>query len=208
MAMITEIEDFFTLGCGRCDRFATPDCSALKWSEGLHELRTICLGMGLQEALKWGHPCYMHAGRNIAIIGAFRGDFRLTFMNPSLMQDPEHVLERQGPNTQNADAIRFTDLADVSTKAAVIRAYLAESMAYAAAGIKAQKNLREIELPIEMIEAMDADPELAQAFHALTPGRQNSYAIVLKAAKAAATRMSRIEKLRAKIIAGKGANEY
>lgn len=208
MAMITEIEDFFTLGCGRCDRFATPDCSALKWSKGLHELRTICLGMGLQEALKWGHPCYMHAGRNIAIIGAFRGDFRLTFMNPSLMQDPEHVLERQGPNTQNADAIRFTDLADVSTKAAVIRAYLAESMEYAVAGIKAQKNLREIELPIEMIEAMDADPELAQAFHALTPGRQNSYAIVLKAAKAAATRMSRIEKLRAKIIAGKGANEY
>jgi uncharacterized protein YdeI (YjbR/CyaY-like superfamily) len=90
----------------------------------------------------------------------------------------------------------------------VIRAYLAESMGYAAAGIKAQNTQREIELPIEMIEAMDADPELAEAFHALTPGRQNSYVIVLKAAKAAATRVSRIGKLRAKIIAGKGANEY
>ena len=30
-----------------------------------------------------------------------------------------------------------------------------------------------------MVEAMDADPELAEAFHALTPGRQRSYVIVL-----------------------------
>lgn len=208
MVMITAIEDFFTQGCGRCERFATPDCSARLWSAGLDALREVCRGMGLQETVKWGHPCYMHAGRNIAIIGAFRGDFRLTFMNPSLMKDPEAVLERQGPNTQNADAIRFTDAAQVAAKAGVIRAYLAESMGYAAAGIKAQKILREIELPDEMIEAMDADPELAEAFHALTPGRQNSYVIVLKGAKAAATRVARIEKLRAKIIAGKGANEY
>ena len=71
------------------------------------------------------------------------------------MKDPEGVLERQGPNTQNADAIRFTDLADVGAKAAVICAYLAESMEYAAAGINAPKVIRELELPEEMIEAMD-----------------------------------------------------
>lgn len=208
MAMISVIEDFFKLGCGRCDRFTTPECSARKWSDGLNALREICQGMGLQETVKWGHPCYMHAGRNIAIFGAFRGDFRLTFMNPSLLQDPDRVLERQGPNTQNADAIRFTDPADVAAKAAIIRAYLTEAMEYAACGIKAQKTLRAIELPIEMTEAMDADPELAEAFHALTPGRQNSYAIVLKMAKTASTRLVRIEKFRAKIMAGKGANEY
>jgi uncharacterized protein YdeI (YjbR/CyaY-like superfamily) len=208
MAMITEIEDFFTLGCGRCVRFATPDCSVRKWSAGVDALREICRGLGLQETVKWGHPCYMHAGRNIAIIGAFRGDFRLTFMNATLLKDPEGVLDRQGPDTQNSDAIRFTDLVDVGAKAAVIRAYLAEAMGYAAAGIKAEKVIREIELPEEMVGAMDADPELAEAFHALTPGRQNSYVIVLKGAKAAATRVARIEKFRAKIIAGKGANEY
>jgi hypothetical protein len=39
MAMIAEIEDYFTLGCGRCDRFATTDCSARKWSAGLDALR-------------------------------------------------------------------------------------------------------------------------------------------------------------------------
>lgn len=115
--MITEIEDFFTKGCGRCDRFATPDCSVRQWQPGLIALRQICLDAGLSETVKWGHPCYMHAGRNIAILGAFRGDFRLTFFNAALLQDPAGVLERQGPNTRHPDMIRFTENAQVAALA-------------------------------------------------------------------------------------------
>jgi len=63
--MITEIEDFFTLGCGRCVRFATADCSTRQWDAGLQALRRLCLDLQLEETVKWGHPCYMHAGRNI-----------------------------------------------------------------------------------------------------------------------------------------------
>ena len=37
--MITEIEDYFTRGCGRCGRFDTPDCSARRWQEGIVALR-------------------------------------------------------------------------------------------------------------------------------------------------------------------------
>lgn len=74
--MVTDIEDYFSKGCGRCDRFATPDCATRTWQEGLSALRRICRDMGLRETVKWGHPCYKHAGRNIAIIGALRGDFR------------------------------------------------------------------------------------------------------------------------------------
>ena len=77
--MITEIEDFFTKGCGRCARFDTPDCSARVWGDGLLALRALCREAGLVETVKWGHPCYMHAGRNVALIGALRGDFRLNF---------------------------------------------------------------------------------------------------------------------------------
>ena len=54
---------------------------------------------------------------------------------------------------------------------------------------------------------MDADFELAEAFHALTPGRQRSYVINLNAAKKTETRLHRIKKFRDKIIDGKGANE-
>lgn len=205
--MITEIEDFFSKGCGRCERFATPACSANQWHDGLTGLRAICRSAGLVETVKWGHPCYMHAGRNIVLIGALQGDFRLNFFNAALMKDPDGLLERQGPNTQHPDSIRFTASGQVEARAASIRAYLLEAMAYADAGILPVKVPQAWELPDELVDAMDADPELADAFHALTPGRQRSYVIHLSSAKTAATRVSRIEKARPHILAGKGANE-
>lgn len=205
--MITDIEDYFTKGCGRCDRFDTPDCSTKLWAPGLAELRAICLDVGLTETVKWGHPCYMHADRNVAIIGAFRGDFRISFFDAALLKDPDGVLEKQGPNSKHAGTIHFERDADVGERAPTIRAYLQEMMGYVEAGIRAPKVEVEIELPDELVEAMDADPELAEAFHALTPGRQRSYVINLNGAKKSATRVSRIAKFRDKILAGKGALE-
>lgn len=207
MPMITDPDDFFTLGCGRCERFATPDCSTRPWIDGLNALRRICLDAGLEETVKWAHPCYMHAGRNIAIFGAFRGDFRLSFLNPGLLFDREGVLEPQGPNSQTPGMIRFTAVEQVAEKAPVIRAYLRQLMDHAEAGTKPPRIEREIDTPDELIEALDADPELAEAFHALTPGRRKSYLFALNQAKQSATRVARIEKFRDRIIAGKGALE-
>jgi uncharacterized protein YdeI (YjbR/CyaY-like superfamily) len=90
----------------------------------------------------------------------------------------------------------------------VIRAYLAKAMGYAETGLLPPKEPTEVDLPAELVEALDADPELAEAFAALTPGRQQSYAILLSSAKTSATRVARIEKARGKILAGKGATEY
>ena len=205
--MITDIEDYFSKGCGRCERFATPECSTRHWAGGLGDLRKICRESGLFETVKWGHPCYVHEGRNVAIIGAFRGDFRLNFFNAALMKDPESLLEKQGPNTQHAGMIRFTDNAQVARMGPVILSYLKEAKGYAEAGIKPPREERDIELPDELVEALDADPDLAEAFHALTPGRQRSYVINLNSAKTSATRMSRIAKFREKILSGKGATE-
>ncbi|MEC9196325.1 MAG: YdeI/OmpD-associated family protein [Pseudomonadota bacterium] len=203
--MITEIEDYFKKGCDRCARFATPDCSTRLWAEGLRDLRRICCDAGLEETVKWGHPCYMHAGRNIVIMGAFRGDFRLTFFNAALMTDPERVLERSGPNSRHPDVLRFADNDQVVAREPVIRAYLAEAMAYAQEGRKPPRDDVVLEFPEELTEALDADAELAEAFHALTPGRQKSYVINLRNAKKPETRTARIIGFRDKILAGKGA---
>jgi uncharacterized protein YdeI (YjbR/CyaY-like superfamily) len=207
MAMITDPDDFFIKGCGRCARFATPDCSARLWIDDLNALRGICLGMGLKETVKWAHPCYLHAGRNIALVAAFRTDFRLTFLNAGLLRDTEGVLEPQGPNSQTPGMIRFTAVGQVGEREPVIRAYLRQLMEHAEAGTKAPKLAREFDMPGELTEALDADPELAEAFHALTPGRQNSYLFNLNQARQSATRSARIEKFRDRIIAGKGAME-
>lgn len=205
--MITDIDDYFAKGCGRCARFDTADCSTKRWLPGLLALRRLCLEAGLTETAKWGHPCYMHAGRNVVLIGALRGDFRLNFFEAALMSDPEGVMERQGANTQHPDMIRFTDPERVEALAPVIRAYLAEAMGHAAAGRRAPRAVVEFELPDELVEALDMDAELAEAFHALTPGRQRSYVINLTGAKGAETRRRRIAGFRGKILAGKGATE-
>lgn len=205
--MITDIEQYFLQGCGRCERFATPDCSTRQWSRGLIDLRRICLESGLIETVKWGHPCYMHRDRNIVILGAFRSDFRISFFNAALMKDPKGVLQKQGPNTKHADMIRFSENTQVAEMEPVIKCYLIEAMSYAEAGIKPPKGHREIKLPDELVEALECDPELADAFHSLTPGRKKSYVIHLNSAKKPETRVSRIAKCRDKILAGKGAME-
>ncbi len=205
--MITEIEDYFARGCGRCERFDTPDCSTRRWIVGLEALRAVCLDAGLTETVKWAHPCYTHAGRNVAVIGALRDDFRLSFFDAALLSDPERVLERQGPNTRHPDTIRFTDVGQVREREAVIRSTLAEAMGYAAAGVRPPKDDVELELPDELVEALAGDPELADAFDALTPGRQRSYVIDINGAKRTETRVARIARFRDRIISGKGATE-
>ncbi|MCA0205649.1 MAG: YdeI/OmpD-associated family protein [Proteobacteria bacterium] len=206
--MITEAAAFFQDGCGRCDRFATPDCSARLWRDGLLALRQLCRDAGLEEAVRWGHPCYRHAGRNLALIGAFREDFRLSFPDAALLSDPEGLLEKPGPNSQTPSMIRFTDAAQVTERAKAIAALLSEAKEKAEAGLKPARQAAEVTLPDTLVSALDDDPELADAFAALTPGRQRSYAIVLSQAKTEATQIKRIAKYRDKILAGKGANEY
>lgn len=205
--MITDPDEFFRDGCGRCARFASADCSARLWASGLATLRAICHAAGLTETAKWGHPCYMHAGRNIAILGAFQGDFRLTFFNASLLQDPDCLLTRQGVNSATPDCARFTDPQQIAAQAPILRALLAQAMRHAEAGIKPAKTAAPLELPPELQDALDANPTLGKAFHALTPGRQKSHALAVGSAKASATRTARVAKLSPMILAGKGANE-
>lgn len=205
--MITDIEDYFAKGCGRCERFDTPDCSARKWNTGLTKLREICQSVGLEETVKWAHPCYRHAGRNISIIGAFRTNFHLSFFDAALLQNPERVLTPSGPNTKHPDIIRFTASDQVSELETTIRAYLREAMEHAARGLRPPKNTSMPDLPEELVEALAADPELSVAFDNLTPGRRKSYIINLNGAKKAETRRARIEKFRDKIFQGKGVLE-
>ena len=201
--MITDPTQFFQDGCGRCNRFATNACSARFWSHGLAALRALCLEAGLIETAKWGHPCYMHAGRNVAILGATRGDVRLTFFNASLLDDAAGLLTQQGENTATPDCARFTDAAQIAPVAPTLRNLLAQ----AKAGTKPVKTQTTLVLPDELLAAIDANPARAKAFHALTPGRQKRHALAVSSAKASATRAARVAKLITLILAGKGANE-
>jgi uncharacterized protein YdeI (YjbR/CyaY-like superfamily) len=73
--------------------------------------------------------------------------------------------------------IRFTENAKVAAMEDIIGSYLREAMQYADAGIMPPKDTSELELPCELAETLDADPELAEAFYKLTRGRQRSYGL-------------------------------
>ena len=79
----------------------------------------------------------------------------LTFFNAALMQDPESALQKQGPNTKHPDCLRFTDNDAPAAMEPVIRAYLAESMGYAERGILPTKEPSEVDMPPELIEALE-----------------------------------------------------
>ena len=206
--MIHSAGEFFTKGCGRCSRFDTEACATRLWAEGLAKLRDICRSAGLEETVKWGQPCYRHAGHNIAIIGAARDNFVLGFFHAGLMKDPEGILVKPGPNTRHADTIRFTHADQVTGLATTLRAYLHEAKGHAEHGRTAPTATATPDLPDELVQALDEDSALAEAFHALTPGRQRSHVLNLTSTGNPDTRRRRIAKVRGKILAGKGANEY
>ena len=66
--------------------------------------------------------------------------------------------------------LRFTSNEGPAKKQDVIHAYLEEAKAYARAGVKPPKDDSALDLPDELVQALDDDPVLAEAFHALTRG--------------------------------------
>jgi uncharacterized protein YdeI (YjbR/CyaY-like superfamily) len=174
-----------------------------RWSAELAALREVLLACGLTEQLKWGKPCYGHAGRNIVIMQEMKEFLALLFFKGALLADPHGVLEDQGPNSRSARRIRFASVDDVRRLAATVTDYVDEAVAAEEAGLEVAP-APELVLVAELRERLDADDELRAAFEALTPGRQREYHLHVSAAKQAPTRAARVERNVARIKAGKG----
>jgi uncharacterized protein YdeI (YjbR/CyaY-like superfamily) len=56
----------------RAGNFVYASMTANPWRNENRKLRSILLDCGLDEALKWGKPCFMFQGRNVAIIQPFK----------------------------------------------------------------------------------------------------------------------------------------
>lgn len=148
----------------------------------------------------------MFEGNNVAIIQPFKEHCSLMFFKGALIRDPHGLLRSQGRNTQSAMRLEFTGKDQI--RKAVVRTYVKQAIAVEKAGLKVDfKAKRELEIPEEFAEILNKDSELAQAFHALTPGRQRGYVLHFTGAKQSRTRTARIEKCIPRILAGKGMND-
>lgn len=203
----TSIDTYLAEGCGRCDDFQTPRCKVHTWAAELAALRAILLATELTEEMKWGSPCYTLDGGNVAMLGALRDCCSVSFFKGSLLADPEGALEAPGPNSQAARLLRFRSLAEVEARRELLGRYLAEAIALERAGAKVVFERAPEPLPDELLERLDGDAALAEAWDALTPGRRRSYVLHIGGAKQAATRAARVERCAPMILAGRGFHE-
>lgn len=179
-----------------------------EWREEFEKLRTFLLDCGLNEEIKWNHPCYTHEGRNIVVMQEFKDYCALMFLKGALLKDPNGILVAMTENTQAARQMRFTNVQQVLELQPLVKAYVQEAIEVEQAGLKVEfKDTAEFNFPDELVQKLQENPEFAEAWEALTPGRQRGYLLHFSGAKQSRTRVSRIEKSMEKIFAGKGFNE-
>jgi uncharacterized protein YdeI (YjbR/CyaY-like superfamily) len=179
-----------------------------RWSAEFAALRQLCLASGLTEELKWGQACYDLNGGKVVLIHGFKDYCALLFMKGALLKDPKSILIQQTKNVQSARQIRFTSLAEINKQKAAVKAYITDAIAVEKSGAKVQKKaVADYEMPAEFLNRLDDDPELVEAFRALTPGRQKGYLLHFAGAKQSATRAARVEKHAPRILRGLGLDD-
>ena len=179
-----------------------------RWSAEFAELRQLCLASGLNEQLKWGQACYDLNGNNVVLIHGFKDYCALLFMKGALLKDPKGILVQQTKNVQSARQIRFASLAEINKQKAAVTACIKDAIAVEKSGAKVKmKGVAQFDMPEEFRIRLDDDPQLAEAFYALTPGRQKGYLLYFAGAKQSATRAARVEKHAPRILKGLGLND-
>lgn len=205
--MNTNVDLYFTDGCGRCKFGGTPQCKIHKWPNELKLLRKIVNDCGLFEESKWGVPCYTYKTKNILIVSAFKAYCAISFFKGALLTDTDELLSLQGENTQLSRSIKFTNVKEIAKLEPILKAYIFEAIEVEKAGLKMDKKPAAIEIPIEFQHKLIEIPALKSAFEALTPGRQKAYLYYFSQAKQSKTRQMRIEKCIPDIFNGKGLND-
>lgn len=178
-----------------------------EWRSLLESLRNIMNACEVEETVKWGQPCYTHAGKNLVGIGAFKEFVSVWFFQGALLRDEQGVLvNAQEGRTRAMRQWRFQAVEEIDEP--LLRAYVDESIENQQQGkeIKAEKK-KPVKVPDELAGALAADRDAGEQFNALTPGKQREYTEYIAAAKRAETRTRRLEKVLPMIRAGHGLND-
>ena len=199
------VDAYLTSGCGRCPRGGTPDCSVHRWTHELLMMRQVLLDAGLKEEIKWQTPCYMHKGKNLILLGAFRDNCVMSFPNGVLMDDPHGILVKPGENSRVSRVVRIRAGDDIDALVPKLADLVREAIRVADAGLVVERSPQdEPDLPVELEDRFAEDQDLETAFFALTPGRRRSWILHISSAKQEATRRNRVDAAVPGILRGKG----
>ncbi len=188
----------------RIERYLSKD---RPWRAEMTALRDVLLSESLTETLKWRSPCYTAHGGNVLMMDALKDTAFVSFFKGVLLDDPDGRLEAPGPNSRSARYMKFRSVVEVAADETLLRGFVRQAIANEAAGRSVDLRAEELDLPDELVEALDSDAVLAEAWRSLTPGRRRGWALHVAGAKQAGTRRDRIEKARPRILEGKGMHD-
>ncbi|MFD1344323.1 YdeI/OmpD-associated family protein [Litorisediminicola beolgyonensis] len=188
----------------RIDRYLAKE---RPWRAELQAFRALLLSEGLTEALKWRAPCFMAHDRNVAILGGYSSGARMTFFKGVLLEDPDDLLHAPGPNSRFGRYVHATSAEEIARQEDAFRALIRQAVEIARRGDTVDPPPVELDLPQELIDALDGDDALRDAWEVLTPGRRRGYVLYFSGAKQSATRAARVERHRDAILAGRGLHD-
>lgn len=178
-----------------------------EWKEALEILRSIMLTTEMKETIKWGVPVYTINDKNVIGIGAFKSYVGIWFYQGVFLEDKaKKLLNAQEGKTKGLRQWRFNSTDDIDKK--LILQYVTEAIRNQKDGkeIKPERS-KTIEIPSELLTALNANDNLKKSFEQLTPFKQREYSEYIATAKREATRISRLEKINPMILDGIGLND-
>ena len=175
-----------------------------RWKNEIILLRSIILECELTEELKWKTPCYSFESNNILLINSLKNYCAIGFFKGVLLNDATNLLVAPGENSNYVRMFKFTNIEKIKNLKIEIQNYIYEAIEIERAGLRVEKQKSKLELPAELIQILNFDIALSDAFYALSPGRQRGYSLHFSSAKQSKTRISRIEKCIPKILNGYG----
>ncbi|GLO79998.1 YdeI/OmpD-associated family protein [Sulfitobacter pontiacus] len=178
------------------------------WQDERRRLRDILLDSSLEERVKWGKLCYAWQGSNVAIIYGMKNSCAVGFFKGSLLKDEDGLLVQPGKHSQAMRRLHFESPEEIEDGEDTIRCFIDKAIQAEKDGLEVEFTEKDnLDYPDELQDALDDDPELAEAFKELTPGRQRGWVLHFSDAKQSETRARHIEKAHSKIIGGKGWDE-
>ena len=176
------------------------------WETELEALKAILAKTELIETIKWGAPTYTLNGKNVLGIGGFTNYFTIWFYKGVFLKDPANVLvNAQEGTTKSLRQWRFETEDDINEK--LILQYAAEAIEAEKAGMAIKPQKKEFSIPEVLQKELDTSAELAAAFAAFKPYKQNEFLEYVGSAKRLETQISRLEKVKPLILEGRGLND-
>ena len=174
-----------------------------KWTQELNLLRSVLMLLSLDETIKWGAPVYVHNGKNIVGLSAFKDYCGLWFFQGSFLLDDDKLLENaQEGKTKAMRQWRFYKLGEIDVD--LVKTYVLEAIKNSEDGkeLRPQRNTTLIEIPEGLQAEFDKSEQLKHSFNLFTDSKKREFVNHIAEAKRATTKQKRIEKIIPMILQG------